>query len=235
MAEPARTGQGRGPETDHRHSLAHPDELTRWLSIERIASSHLVSDLFDATRSSGLGQDDLADLFEALLEVFANGSCYLLASAVAGRTGWPIAGFWRIAGDDRLVHAVIVDPRTGLARDILGVRAIASVRSELAEVVGALRVTVLPSIHSEIDEDELACLTTIAQGLPWMPTTDPLFRGLASMRDRLCLSANPPSCRADGRRCGTNRETPLKAVLSPSERFWPSGGLGVPRPLRIAL
>ncbi|MFZ3482153.1 hypothetical protein [Sphingomonas sp. 3-13AW] len=150
-----------------------PSELTRWLSINRLATSDLTEALFAGIQATGWDQESVTELYEDLLNTFANGCCFYLASAVARFTGWPIAGLWRRAGELRLVHAVLVNPHTGHGYDILGSRPLAEIRDELAEVTGSLSVTALAPIGDEFDETELATLAVIARGLPWMPIADP--------------------------------------------------------------
>ena len=143
-------------------------EFERWLTPERIVQSDFMEVIWDGLKDGSWDQEEAANLSTLALRGFGNGSCYFLASAVASVTGQPIVGFWRMTGDDRLVHAVVQDPTNGYAADILGSRPLTSIRSELTEAVGELRLSVLPPIGEEMDRFELDCLLDIAAGLPWM-------------------------------------------------------------------
>ncbi len=145
-------------------------ELERWLTPERIANSDLAHVMFDGMRSGAWSPEEMQDVMLAALRTFGNGCCYFLASAVAGLGGRTILGFWRLEGDERLVHAVVVDQADGHACDVLGRRPVAEVRNELRHAVGGLRMSTLPSICDEMDEDELEVLREIAAGMPWMRT-----------------------------------------------------------------
>jgi hypothetical protein len=160
------------PSTETRAS----DELGRWLTFERIAQSDFMQILFDGLHDGIWSQDEAMDLAEAALRGFANGCCYYLASTVARQTGWPILGFMRPNGDG-LIHAVLVDPKTGDAFDILGRRPIGNLRGEILDAVGPFSLATLPII-AEMEPDEQEILAEIAAGLPWMPTAnEPETRG----------------------------------------------------------
>lgn len=147
---------------------APSSELDRWLTAERIARSDLVQVVFEGVRSGVWNASEAEDVLLAALRGFGNGCCYFLASAVVGVRGGTIAGFWRVRGDDRLVHAVVVDPVDGHACDILGRRPLAQVRAEIAGAVGDVRISVLPSLQREMDPEEAEVLKRIAARLPWM-------------------------------------------------------------------
>jgi hypothetical protein len=152
------------------------DELGRWLTFERIARSDFMHILFDGLHDGTWSRDEAMDLAEAALRGFANGYCYYLASVVAQQTGWPILGFMR-PNEDNLIHAVLVDPQSGHAFDILGRRPIGELRCEILEAVGQSRLAVLPMIV-EMESDEQEILAEIAAGLPWMPAAEkPEIRG----------------------------------------------------------
>jgi hypothetical protein len=152
------------------------DELGRWLTLERIARSDFMQILFDGLHDGIWSQDEAMDLAEAALRGFANGCCYYLASAVARQTGWPILGFMRPNGDG-LIHAVLVDPQSGDAFDILGRRPIGDLKREILEAVGQFGLAGLPII-AETEPDEREILLEIAAGLPWMPIAkEPEMRG----------------------------------------------------------
>lgn len=144
-------------------------ELERWLSIDRLAHSDFMEVVFDGVKSGHWSSKQAVDLSDAAFSTFGNGCCYFLASAIADQADMMIVGFWRQTGDDRLVHAVIFNPQDGYAFDILGHRPLSHVRDELGDAVGGVRMSVLPSIRSEMDDEELDCLLDIAAGLPWMP------------------------------------------------------------------
>lgn len=140
------------------------------MTPERIAASDLSSTLFEGLRAGYWSSDETLDIMLDAIRTFGNGCCYFLASAVADRGDRSIAGFWRTNGDDRLVHAVVVDQSDGYASDILGRRPLSMVRDELDHAVGGVRLTVLPSIRDEMDADEVEVLLDIAAGMPWMRT-----------------------------------------------------------------
>lgn len=143
-------------------------ELERWLTPERIANSDLAHVMFDGMRSGDWSPDEMQDVMLAALRTFGNGCCYFLASAIADVDGRTILGFWRLQGDDRLVHAVVVDQSDGHACDVLGRRPVSAIRDELRHAVGGVRLSVLPSIRDEMDDDEVEVLQDIAAGMPWM-------------------------------------------------------------------
>jgi hypothetical protein len=148
--------------------MDHRSELDRWLTAERIARSELMQVVFEGVRSGTWDASGAEEVLLAALRGFGNGCCYFLASAVVGVRGGTIAGFWRVRGDDRLVHAVVVDPADGHASDIVGRRPLAAVRSELVEAVGDVAMSVLPPIGDGMDEAESEILSGIAAALPWM-------------------------------------------------------------------
>lgn len=148
-------------------------EFDRWLTFDRIAHSMFMELVFDGLHDGSWERDAAMELAMSALRGFANGNCYFLASAVARATGWPILGFLRPGGTDDLVHAAIFDPSSGDAFDILGRRPIGEVRIELVAAVGALRLSILPSLQDIIEPEELECLSLIASGLPWMPIRRP--------------------------------------------------------------
>jgi hypothetical protein len=132
--------------------------------------------LFGGLHDGVWSQVEALDLAEAALRGFANGYCYYLASTVARKTRWPILGFMRPSGVD-LIHAVLVDPESGDAFDILGRRPIGNLRREICEAVGQYRLAVLPTI-AEMASDEQEILAQIAAGLPRMPSAEkPVLRG----------------------------------------------------------
>jgi hypothetical protein len=143
-------------------------ELERWMTAGRIANSDFMRVVFEGVRAGAWSVEEAQEVSLAALRGFGNGSCYFLASAVAGATGGTVVGFWRRKGDERLVHAVVHDARDGHASDVLGRRLLSEVRRELEDAVGALRLSVLPSIGADMDAQEVDCLLDIAAGLPWM-------------------------------------------------------------------
>lgn len=166
-------------------------EFDNWLTLERIAYSDFMAVVFEGVKSGSWEADEALDLAVSALWTFGNGNCYFLASAVADATGGTVAGFWRRSGDDRLVHAFVVDPADGHGFDILGRRPVSEIRQELEVAVGGLRMSVLPSIRPEMDDVEVECLLDIAAGLPWMRVDRPqpdkmewasLVRGYADAR-----------------------------------------------------
>ena len=176
-------------------------ELEQWLTLERIAFSDFAGILFDGLHDGSWSQEAASNVAVAALTGFGNGHCYWLASAAAMVTGWPIAGFWRKHDPDMpLVHAVLHDPASGDALDILGRRPLGAIRDELVSAVGPVRISALPSLHPEIDQDELDVLSQIVAGLAWMPGANPatnlkdwgkLVVGYADARSRDVPTTSP--------------------------------------------
>lgn len=81
----------------------------------------------------------------------------------------PIVGFRRPNGS--LVHAAVVDSGTGEAADVLGRRPLATLRAEMEDAAGSVRMSALTSIWTEIDPAETRILQEIAAAMPWMPRT----------------------------------------------------------------
>lgn len=151
----------------------HPDELDRWMTLERIAFSDLMRMLHDGyLQGEWTDGDEMAELAHAALRCFGNGRCLYLASAVSAVVGLPIAAFWR--RDDAaapLVHAAAVDPLTSLAFDIMGARPLGTMRDELAEAVGPIKIATVSASELGLDAREVEVLLDIAAGMPWMPRT----------------------------------------------------------------
>ncbi|QCI67660.1 hypothetical protein [Phreatobacter stygius] len=149
-------------------SAARIDEP--WLSLERIAFSDLGAMLFAAVDAEGINDDRVAELIATALHVLGNGRCIYLASAVAGDLNFPVAAFRRQTIDHSLVHAAVMEPRTGKVVDILGAKSLAELREELKRAIGPVVLTVqAPLSEADFAPGEKEDLLKIAAGLPWMP------------------------------------------------------------------
>jgi hypothetical protein len=149
-----------------------PNELDRWMTPERIAHSDLMRLLHEGYLEKAWDETLMMDLAMALIRGFGNACCFYLASVLAHDTGFPIACFWRASDPDApVLHAVVVDPQTNLGYDILGCRAVATIRHELTEAVGPIRLSIEPAfvLGDELEGEEVAILSEIAAGMPWMP------------------------------------------------------------------
>lgn len=143
-------------------------ELMRWFTFDRIARSDFMRLVRGEVAEGTWTAKEAQDLAYSALLGFGSGSCYFLASVVADAKGMAVVGFHRRTGDERLVHAVVLDVADGHACDILGRRPLPDVRAELTGAVGPLRTTMLPPIRFGTDDVDMKTLLDIAAGLPWM-------------------------------------------------------------------
>lgn len=152
------------------------DEVSRWLTLERVGLSDLVKwsmfDNRDYWRSSDVDQQEWLC---GLIDRFALGGCYDLANAVALETGQLVAIIKR-RGDavlGRIAHAVVYSALSDTGVDILGCRRMSDIANELRATVGPISLSLEKGERwPEDDPAELEELTVIAAGLPWFPRAE---------------------------------------------------------------
>lgn len=151
------------------------DEVSRWLTLERIGRSELVKwALFENRDAWRESQDDMGEWLISTIRLFACGGCYDLANAVALETGAPIAVIKRQGDRKNLIaHAVVFEAATGCGADILGRRLISEIVSEFRYAVGPIRLELIEGDAAEFGSDaEREAFAEMASALPWMPRND---------------------------------------------------------------
>lgn len=155
--------------------MTESDEASRWLTLERIGRSDLIKwALFD---HRGEWPETLEEAGAWLIEtsrLFACGSCFELANAVALETGAPIALISRRTDrDGRIAHAVVYDPADETGADILGRRPMSGIVAEFRDAVGPVSLELIAGDATEFDSaaayEEFAAM---AAALPWLPRAE---------------------------------------------------------------
>ena len=152
----------------------HIDEVSRWLTLERIGLSDFMKFAMFDNRECWAGHDlaATAEWLFSVIRTFCCGECFSLASAVSLHTAFPIAIIRRrLDTTDSIVHALVLDPKTGEGADILGRRPMAAVLSEFKVVVGDVYVSLLSAGYGVDDDEEAEELARIGAALPWMPSS----------------------------------------------------------------
>jgi hypothetical protein len=149
------------------------DEVSRWLTLERVGLSQLVEwSMFDNRDYWASSSVDQEAWLYGLIRGFMVGGCYDLANAVALETASSMAIFRR-RGDailGRIAHAVVYIPEDGAGADILGIRPISGIVAELSDAVGAVSTSVEAGENwPEDDPADHERLAKIAAGVPWLP------------------------------------------------------------------
>lgn len=152
------------------------DELTTWLTVERIAGSDFTLLLFERMKDpiTPMPEERIAEILEVGLYRLCNRYCAYLASVLAHDTGLSLLTAWRKGLPEwPMVHGALLDPIKGEVMDILGKRNVTCFREDLEDVVGPLSLKIVDPIHpGEFLPDLYDTLSIIGRGLPWIPYRD---------------------------------------------------------------
>lgn len=172
--------------------MTKSDEASRWLTLERIGRSELIKwALFDHRREWPETLNEAGEWLIKTIRLFACGSCFDLANAVALETGAPIAVISRRGDlDGRIAHAVVYGAEDQSGADILGRRPISDIVAEFKDAVGPVSLSMIAGDETEFGSsaarEEFAVM---AAALPWLPRAEgreptpfPRFREMVTAR-----------------------------------------------------